>query len=353
MAVGRSDVCGVSFFELWGTQSFSPLGTHLKGMARPYSFVNFVSGSEYLSNKPTKRRERGGDFDNGAMSGEEAKSFYESVLSSSSTRDDEGTGSLSRKLSEGYVETCGRTRKPHSRREAIREKPADSICSSQNRKETKRKKETSSTTVSRSINEFLKNAQNGNLKRLKELVDEEELDVNATDSYSWTALMCAAQEGHIDVVKFLLNRGAVWKDKRDANGRSALELAQLSGHQDIVTLLRKQRGRHNRLDTEGDYSNGNTYREVEKFWCTVCQQEFTDNQKTHACSTVHLFNCQHKPGRPFYYIPEGNVGYQMMLKSGWNEDEGESSVTDPERFWIENIPTQLFSNEWYIDVLKI
>ena len=174
----------------------------------------------------------------------------------------------------------------------------------------------------RLVNKFLKNAQKGNLKQVQELLSDNSIDINACDRFSWTALMCASRDGQIHIVEYLLGKGALWRGHKDLQGRTALDLAKLAGHFDVVELLTSFSGqtksKHNKIRKEACPSKN--YKT--KFWCSICEQEFTDGKKIHEGSTVHLFNIQRKPQRTFYYIPEGNVGYQLMLKSGWNEDQG-------------------------------
>jgi len=260
----------------------------------------------------------------GNMSGEEAKTFYETVLSShssdmqrtfaSKTHTGEQDNSKKRRSNKlntfdsSSTQTVGdlNTKKPCLRIRSRSQKLP--VPSSSNH---------------RLVNKFLKNAQEGNIRQVQELLsDNSSIDINVCDQYSWTALMCASHDGQIHIVRYLLEKGALWRRHKDLQGRTALDLAKLAGHFDVVELLKSFSGqaksKHNKIRKEACPSKNNKT----TFWCSICEQEFTDGKKIHEGSTVHLFNIQHKPQRTFYYIPEGNVGYQMMLKSGWNEDQG-------------------------------
>lgn len=300
-------------------------------MSNPYNFVNFVCGKETLSMGSTRNLFKRRTCENGAMSGDEAKRFYESVVSSGSscTNDgssqDSGTKKVNSSLQSSYSGNTGKTQskrtKYHSHSSSTN---GVDDCLFIERRTQRRRESRSSVTQGRLVNAFLRNAQNGNLKEIKKVVYENELDINVTDQFSWSGLMCAAQGGHIHVVRFLLKQGAMWEDVRDAKGQNALDLAKLAGHEAIVLLLERQRGQGagSAEHLQASCLSYKTEEKQGKFWCSICQQEFTDNQKKHERSTVHLFNCQHEPKRTFYYIPEGNVGYQMMLKSGWKEEKG-------------------------------
>jgi len=273
--------------------------------------------------------------ENGKMSGEEARTFYETVLSSDSS-DIQGVDS-----SKAPTRQYHKPRKRES--EKLNRKPschssslntADGVVGNngdddddddggenniQSCPKTVRQRVPCSS-YHRLANQFLKNAQEGRLRQVQELLSSRGIDINVCDQFSWTALMCASHSGQVHVVKYLLKKGAVWRNHKDSQGRTALELARLAKHFDVVELLTSynvcNKTKRKKASVEESFI------EKTKFWCSVCEQEFTDGKKVHEGSTVHLFNTQRKPQRTFYYIPEGNVGYQMMLKSGWNEDQG-------------------------------
>lgn len=279
-------------------------------MSHPSYFLQrFVSPKEDKDGKlifNSKAKEKTNCDRRGNMSGEEAKTFYETVLSSHSS-DMQRTVALNTHTREQDKSKKKRSDKLDNSSTFLRSRSQKlSLPSSSNH---------------RLVNKFLKNAQEGNLRQVQELLSDYSIDINVCDQYSWTALMCASHDGQIHIVKYLLEKGALWRRHKDLQGRTALDLAKLAGHFDVVELLTSFSGhtksKHNKSCKECPSKNITT-----KFWCSICEQEFTDGKKIHQGSTMHLFNIQRKPQRTFYYIPEGNVGYQMMLKSGWNEDQG-------------------------------
>ena len=254
------------------------------------------------------------------MSGEEAKTFYETVLSSHSSR-------MQRTVALN-TQTGGQDKSKKKRKDKLNtsDNSSTQTVGDLNTKKScllsrSQKLPLPSSSNHRLVNKFLKNAQEGNLRQVQELLLDYSIDINVCDQYSWTALMCASHDGQIHIVKYLLEKGALWRHHKDLQGRTALDLAKLAGHFDVVELLTfyssQTKSKRNKIRKECPSKNNTT-----KFWCSICEQEFTDGKKIHEGSTVHLFNIQRKPQRTFYYIPEGNVGYQMMLKSGWNEDQG-------------------------------
>ena len=61
-------------------------------------------------------------------------------------------------------------------------------------------------------------------------------DVDATDTWEWTPLMCAAQAGHTDCVQLLLERGAD-ASKSDDDKLTAVHCAIAGGHLEVLRLL--------------------------------------------------------------------------------------------------------------------
>ena len=291
-------------------------------MSFPYVLQRFVSAKESKegvvpSNSKTKCNETG------KMSGEEARTFYESVLSSDCT--DVPTVGTSRKYLKSRkreYEKVTHSCSTDTTDDGDDDYKHDYVADGHNKKPSPRsqRKHIPTSSYPRVVNQFLKNAQEGRLRQLQDLLSRHSIDINVCDQFSWTALMCASHNGQFRVVKYLLEKGALWRNHKDSQGRTALDLARLAKNFDIVDLLVSYKGgiKSKRKKT----SKKESCTEKAKFWCSICEQEFSDDKKVHQGSTVHLFNTQRKPQRTFYYIPEGNIGYQMMLKSGWNEDQG-------------------------------
>lgn len=81
-------------------------------------------------------------------------------------------------------------------------------------------------------------ARNGDLKRVKELLQVNRDQVNSKDNLGETPLHYAAGNGHKAVAELLLaNNGDV--NAKDNDGRTPLQWAALKGHKAVVKLLRR------------------------------------------------------------------------------------------------------------------
>ncbi|CAL1542801.1 unnamed protein product [Lymnaea stagnalis] len=178
---------------------------------------------------------------------------------------------------------------------------------------------------------LLQYGQLGELHEVKKLLTNG-ADINYRDFYGWTVLMCAATEGHSELVRVLLECGAD-RALTNSNGQTAAELANYEGHSDLAHEINcfKQ-------------CNPITKNCVEqkdlpaKFFCSICNAEFSDQEKqSHQTSTIHLFNCKHKPKSPAYLIPENNKGFQMLLKTGWNVTQGLGPNGEGPRYPVKTI----------------
>lgn len=220
----------------------------------------------------------------GSLTGDEARSFYEEVVSNSQNHT---TGDTSNK------------RKP-SREERVR-----------SRKRTRSQVP--------SVSQVFRYAQEGDLEQLREVVESNLFDVNSVDNFGWTLLMSSASAGRVNIVHWLLTKGAVWRGVTDRKGYDAPTLARHSGYEAMARMIEEfhwfeeQRCEHVEPQSV----------KMEPFYCDVCKQTVHKMTKSvHNSSTVHQFSCQHRPGVPGYAISQSNRGFQMMLRSGWDPDRG-------------------------------
>ena len=94
-------------------------------------------------------------------------------------------------------------------------------------------------------------AGEGDLATLKRLV-EEGVDLEATDKYGNTALMCAAREGKLDCLALLIAKGANLDATVDDNKRTALHKAAYCGHTPCVEALLKAGADASLKDRDGE-----------------------------------------------------------------------------------------------------
>lgn len=287
-------------------------------------FLNFVRAKANFSEEFGKgNRSKHKNDNQGTLSGVEAKEFYNSVIKSRNDDNDscrKGAHSKTKKNEDVKHEETNFVASPRSSRKR-------SLNFSESRKTKERRTEKlptektndSFTVAPRLVNKFLQYAQEGELKDMKRLLSETSVDINVSDQFLWTALMCAAHGGHTNVVRYLLDKGALWKGVVNSQGKTALDLARAANNSCIIKLL--EDSEVNKVIPKRHKSK--SLSAVSKpFWCPVCKEEFTEDEKQHQSSTVHQFNCQHKPKGPYFTISDDNPGYKLMVKSGWDEERG-------------------------------
>ncbi|XP_074873757.1 G patch domain and ankyrin repeat-containing protein 1 isoform X2 [Carettochelys insculpta] len=226
---------------------------------------------------PASRREGVGD-----TAGEEARSFYESLLAS---------GDSCSPLQE---------RKALPRRPRVPEPPMA---------------QPGQTDPHRG-NLLLRSAQEGDVPALRRLLEREGCDVNYRDGYYWTAVMCAAYAGRGEAVRYLLSQGAAWVGVCESQGRDAMDLAEEAGHRDVVRIFQ---------EPEATQPEEQVARRApaERKYCAVCQTHYAeDSVQLHERSTAHLFSRRDPLPPTRYHIPESNVGFRLLVKGGWDAEAG-------------------------------
>jgi len=248
-------------------------------------------------------------------SGEEVKKMYEDIVSQPSTTSLENT--------ERTRSSIGKAKKALTKLRRRSGSLTRRLSSGSSKKDTK------SNTVS--ATKLFQAAQSGDLVTIREALAQDKFDINITDSYSWTLLMCAAYAGHQPVVELLISHGALWEEIRDRRGFNAADLATMGGHINIVDLL--VASNHQKNESPAANVSVCTGRKrrcspieeclPEKFYCDVCQVEMNGLlEHKHNLSTVHQFNSQFCSTDIPYSIPHSNRGFQLLMKGGWNPEHG-------------------------------
>uniref|UniRef100_A0A3Q3LTH9 G patch domain and ankyrin repeats 1 n=1 Tax=Mastacembelus armatus TaxID=205130 RepID=A0A3Q3LTH9_9TELE len=146
-----------------------------------------------------------------ALSGEDARQFYENVMN-----DDKGKD----------LSVSASIRKDNDRQRRTRPKI----------RESKRETRTSERSMELQGLRLLHCAHEGDISGLKELLLKG-VDINFQDTFFWTAIMCASWSGQRAAVRLLLQHGAAWVGVVDTQGRDAQDLAQEAGHTDVLEEL--------------------------------------------------------------------------------------------------------------------
>ena len=80
-------------------------------------------------------------------------------------------------------------------------------------------------------------AQNGQVDIVKELLQDETININATNHLGATALHIAAQNGHVNVVKEFLQNEKTNVNGVDNLGKTPLYIAIENGHKEVIQAL--------------------------------------------------------------------------------------------------------------------
>ncbi len=283
--------------------SLSPAGSSYRMARLPFRGIHFLRATSEDDTSSRSKESKSKEFkiENNTEAGLVARDFYESVISTTPT---------STTLKE---RSPTRNKKGHiifAKSDKI-QKNKPNPASSQRQSER---------VQTRNKHQFLRCAQEGDIKTVESLLCEGSVDINVVDDFAWTALMCASYSGQRNVVSLLLRKGALWESYRNKSGQTALDLARRGGHLGIVGMLE---GNQSMGTSEGHQTEKPA--KFKKSWCNICSLEYHKHESRrhqHKSSTVHLFNCQHKPTSTMYYIPESNVGFQLMMKEGWDKEKG-------------------------------
>ena len=248
----------------------------------------------------------------GTLSGQEAKTFYEDVISTP----EESSVPVRRKRSRS------KKRNKANKHPKLDRFPAKSV----------------------SVSQVFAFVQEGDLEGVKFSTSTGACDVNTKDQFQWSLLMSAAHAGHRHIVEHLLSEGVEWRGHTDRAGRDAVDLARREGHLSIACFIEAHKDTPpKREDSKQPRENvrfKSPHSKPRSFFCEICKQTVVESvtEERHATSTVHQFSCQHRSNpHTSYGIPQSNPGYQIMLRSGWNPEKGLGCEQEGRKYPIKTI----------------
>lgn len=160
-------------------------------------------------------------------------------------------------------------------------------------------------------------------------------DIDATDSFGWTALMMAACEGSGNAFYCLLDLGADYTVS-DKKGNTAISLAKQKSHQHIAEAFEEFQQRNELIECD----NGEDQQDDGTLFCKDCGIEIArSSSKSHETSTVHLFSCKFKGSTEIksFGISRSNRGYQIMQRSGWDGNSALGAKSDGKLYPIKTV----------------
>ena len=172
--------------------------------------------------------------------------------------------------------------------------------------------------------EFLKASQNNDLKTVERYIKSGH-NINVLDMFKWSALMKAVAARNFEIVRLLLENNAD-VTVEDNSGNNAYKLAVRINDDEIKNLIIKKALSSDDLNEEVDKVDDSNVDENSLEYCEICDKEYLKTrEKSHLTSIVHIINENKSENRMNivnYTLKSTNKGYQMLVRSGWNECTG-------------------------------
>lgn len=185
---------------------------------------------------------------------------------------------------------------------------------------TKQKQKISHSFKTFDKNKYFMAAHHNDLEWIQS-IDWTKHDINVLDQFGWSAAMIASCEDARNVLKFLIGK-EIDLTISDGKGNTAMSLAAKKNNNEIMKLI--SLGNIKKENQRTGNQKKPQQPVPEPFFCEQCQKDFTStSRKVHETSTLHLFNQKDVYRYPRRFgIPESNVGFQLMIKQGWDRESG-------------------------------
>jgi hypothetical protein len=192
---------------------------------------------------------------------------------------------------------------------------------------------------------FLKSVQDNDLEYVSAYLEQQQQDFFVVDDFKWNALMISIAAFNNTMIRVLLKalenvdltRRRQFIAHSDLTGCDCLQLAKKVNNREAVELIESF---NNQQSTAGittpEEEEVNTCQlDDSQFYCDTCNSLFNESQTQHCKSIVHQLNDNPGAEQANYFLRSNNKGYELLVKSGWNESSGlglnEQGVRKPVR----------------------
>lgn len=167
---------------------------------------------------------------------------------------------------------------------------------------------------------FFRLALNNDAEAIDDLINRSSnVDINAVDSFGWTALMISACEGSTESFRSLLINHNASLDFKDRTGNTAMSLAAKNNHSDILNIIQEYNNSRQYFIESSDVEDEDQQEGI--LFCPDCKIEIKkSSSKSHQSSTAHLFSCKYNTNASVksFGIAHSNRGFKLMKTIGWD-----------------------------------
>ena len=181
--------------------------------------------------------------------------------------------------------------------------------------------------------DYLKAAQNNDLNIVEAFLNTNKLLLNVKDDFKWNALMIAVASFSNRIVEFFFREHSnnplfnEFVNDKDNAGNNAEAMAIKLNNKTALNIITQNKSQtESNTHSTPNLNEESTNQFKNEFYCEICQKQCNENQVDHLKSMAHLLKeYENEPAKNLnynYHLRSSNKGYQLLCRSGWNEQSG-------------------------------
>lgn len=175
--------------------------------------------------------------------------------------------------------------------------------------------------------DYLKAAQNNNFQIIDYYLTNDKTRINVKDDYNWNALMIAVTAHNNKIVEYFFEKHSDneqfsdFVNSKDSAGNSPESLAIKMNNLTALKIIKNS----NRIIKKTQPKTSQS-KQINEYKCDICITKTNESELEHLKSMAHLLTQNElEPKKEIsfsYHLRSNNKGYQLLCRSGWNEQSG-------------------------------